>query len=568
MPMPRTPDGEEFTIDRFVSRRRSLRNEYASYQEHYAEIAANFRPRRGHYIREADQATVGGASVKIDGQKRHHQIINSTPLRVAKNAQSGLQAGVTSPSRPWKKLGPSDQQLLEIPGAREAFEELDKRMDFVLQKSNWYRATHTAYADFVDMGPAAVQIDSHADDVIRCHTHPIGSWVAAVNADGKTEAFYRDYRPTGHELRTKFGLGKLPRELQSEIKRDPYKRYDLHNAIEPNPFFAGEGAPALGLAVFPFISVWWVKGHEQDFLHTHGYYEFPVMVFRFYKTETGDAMGYSPGMDALGDAKQLQHMEKMKLRAIDKMVEPPLQAPLALKQKGVSLVPGKVTYHDSQQRIESLYNVNLRIDYVHADIQQIERRLSETFFEDLFLMITTGVTRQVTAREIEERHEEKLIMLGPVLESIHDEFLDPAVDRVLGIMRRAGLWPQFPDDLEGVDIKVTYTSILATAQRAVQTISIEQGFNFAATSAQFKPEILDRIDEDGMADEYFERIGFPAKAIRSVRDAKAIRDQRAQAAARQAQLEMGAQAASIAKDANAAQDLIQPNILDQVIRGA
>lgn len=201
----RTPDGEDFSIDRFMQRRRSLRNDYATYQEHYAEISQHFRPRRGNWIRDnADASVMVGQgttthSNKTDGKKRHQHIINSTPLRVAKNAQSGLQAGVTSPSRPWKKIGPVTQEHLEIPGARQAFEELDKRMDFVLQKSNFYRSTHTAYADFVDYGSAAIQIDEHEKDVIRCAVHPVGSWVCAVNADGRVDAFYRDYRLTGRE---------------------------------------------------------------------------------------------------------------------------------------------------------------------------------------------------------------------------------------------------------------------------------------------------------------------------------------------------------------------------------
>ena len=97
-------------------------------------------------------------------------------------------------------------------------------------------------------------------------------------------------------------------------------------------------------------------------------------------------------------------------------------------------------------------------------------------------------------------------MLGPVLESINDELLDPAIDRVLGIMRRAGLFPAAPSELEGVDFKVEYISILAQAQRAVQTVSVEQGVNFTSALAQQGwPEAVDRIEVDGTIDSYLER---------------------------------------------------------------
>lgn len=561
MPMPSLPDGSKFDIDRFVKRRSTLRNEFSSYRENYREIAEHFRPRRGFYLSTSEQ-TSGG---RPDGRKRHQHIINSTVLRVAKNAASGLQAGVTSPSRPWKKLGTSQPDHLEYPGAREAYDELDRMLDYVLQVSNFYSASHTSYADYVMFGPAAMQIDEDRDEVIRCQVHPCGSWVGASNARGRINVFYRDYRLTGHEIAEKFSESNIPGSVRDEIRRDPYKRFDVHNAIEPNPYYTA--GPAIGIAAFPYISVWWLKGHELDFLKVHGYHEFPVMVYRFSKSELNDAYGDAPGIDALGEAKQLQHQEEQKLRGLDMLVLPPMSAPTALRTKGVSMIPGHVTYYDGQQKVESLYNIDLPMQELRADIQEVERRLSELFFEDLFLMITQGVGRQVTAREVEERHEEKLIMLGPVLESMQDEFLDPAIDRVLNIMKRRGMWPEFPEELDGQEIKVEYVSILATAQRAVRTISMEQGLNFVGASVELLPEMLDRIDPDGLVDEYFDATGFPAKARRTIREAEERRAARAKAQQQQENMAMAGAAAQVGKDAAAINEQIQPNVLDQILGG-
>jgi hypothetical protein len=548
---------ERHDVQRYERRRQALRNDFTSYKNHYQELADHFRPRRGFFLSQTNN------DQPITGKKVHDKIINTSPLRSSKNAQSGLQAGVTSPSRPWKRLGPENPEMNEIDGVREFHSELDRRMDLVLAKSNFYQATHTAYADFVDFGPGCIQIDEHAEETIRCTVHPIGSWVAAKNADGHVDVFYRDYKVTGHELVDRFGEDALEPSLVTQIEKEPYKRHNLYNAIEPNPFFE-EGRPAIGVASFKYISVWWIGGRTKTFVREHGYHEFPVMVFRFYNADTGDVMGSSPGMDALGDAKQLQHQERTKLEAIDKMVKPPLQAPSSLRTAGVLAVPGKVNYHDSQQKIEPLWNLNLPLQYVLEDIRNIETRISQAYFEDLFLMITNNVAREITAREVEERHEEKLIMLGPVLESISDDFLDPAIDRILAIMQRQGKWPEAPPDLLGEGFKVEYTSILAQAQRAVQTVAIEQGLNFVGAAAPLIPEILDRIDADGMADAYFERIGFPPDAVRSVRDATALRAQRAAQQRANQMLEMAGQAASAAKDASAS-GLEDANVLSTMM---
>jgi len=353
-------------------------------------------------------------------------------------------------------------------------------------------------------------------------------------------------------MASKFGLENLPKDLQNKINLDPYKRHDLYNAIEPNPFYGGPDQPAIGIAGFPYISVWWVKGQGRDFIKKHGYHEFPVFVFRFYRSDTSDVYGSSPGMDVLGDAKQLQHQEGKKLRALDKLIDPPLQAPTSLRSKGVSLVPAKVTYHDGPNKVESLYNLNLPLQYILQDIEAIEKRIGEAYFEDLFLMISQTVNRQVTAREIEERHQEKLLMLGPVLESISDELLDPFINRVIGIMRRKGLLPQAPPEIEGVNIKVEYISILAQAQRAVQVVSLELGLDFVARAGQIFPSIQDRVNPDGLADAFFERIGFPPEATFSVKEADAGRQQRARSEAQAQSMANAGAAASVAKDASAA----------------
>jgi hypothetical protein len=548
------------TVDTYKRRRETLRQEFSTYRDHFWDIAQHFRPRRGFHLK----------GMKVDGKKRHMAIVNGTPLRVSKNAQSGLQAGITSPSRPWKKLGPRSTKANDIPGAKEFYAEVDRQMDFILGKSNFYRATHTAYADFVDFGPGAIQIDEDDEDVIRCQVHPIGSWVGACNARGRVDVFYRDYTPRGSELVEQFGEEKIPKPLMQKIRLNPMKKIDLFNAIEPNPYYV-KGQDAIGLASFPYVSVFWVRGHDEKFLDIRGYHEFPVMVFRFAKSEDVDAYGYGPGTDGLGDAKGLQSLERKEYVGLDKMVAPPLQAPLSMKQKGVSQVPNKVNYVDGEQRITSLYDLNLPLQYVQSKEAQCERRLSEAFFEDLFLMITRDVQRQTTAREIDERHEEKLVMLGPVLESLNDELLDPAIDRIIGVMRRANRMPQAPPDLLGEEFKTEYISILAQAQRAIQTIPIEQGINFAtaAAGAGF-PDILDRIDIDDTVEAYFDRIGYPPEGIRALKDAQAMREQRAADAAQERNLAMAAEGASAASDAvgaaGAAQQ-IQPNVLQQLLAG-
>src|SRR5258708_22639753 len=106
---------------------------------------------------------------------------------------------------------------------------------------------------------------------------------------------------------------------------------------------------------------------------------------------------------------------------------------------------------------------------LREDMAETQQRIRRAFFEDLFLMMAQSDelrgSQPVTAREVEERHEEKLIALGPVLERTNDELLNPLVDRVYDMMDARGMFPPPPQDLHGQRLKVEYISIMAQAQK-------------------------------------------------------------------------------------------------------
>ncbi len=85
-------------------------------------------------------------------------------------------------------------------------------------------------------------------------------------------------------------------------------------------------------------------------------------------------------------------------------------------------------------------------------------------FADLFLM-ATQLDDVRSATEIAERRDEKLVMLGPVLERPHDDLLEPLIGRVFQIMARAGEIPPPPSPaLDGLRLQPEYVSPMAAMQ--------------------------------------------------------------------------------------------------------
>lgn len=163
-------------------------------------------------------------------------------------------------------------------------------------------------------------------------------------------------------------------------------------------------------------------------------------------------------------------------------------------------------------------------------------------------MLSMQNTQQMTAREVAERHEEKLLMLGPVLEQFHNEVLEPLTLRTFGICLRNGLFPPMPEEITEAELKVNFVSLLAQAQKMVEMPSIERVVGLAGNLAALYPEITDMIDADEVIRKSANINGTPEKIIRSEKDVEQIRQQRAEAQAQAEQAQQVVEAAAPARD--------------------
>jgi hypothetical protein len=212
-----------------------------------------------------------------------------------------------------------------------------------------------------------------------------------------------------------------------------------------------------------------------------------------------------PAMVALGDIKQLQQETKRKAQAIDKMVNPPLMADVQLKNQPASVLPGGVTYINNLANnpgMKPIYTVMPPVQELMQDIKEIQERIKVIFFNDLFMMFQNLQAEPRSAAAVDARREEKLVMLGPVLERFENEALDPAIERIFGIMLRGGLLPPPPPELHGTFVKVQYVSMLAEAQRATGTAAIERVLATAGNLAGVDPTAMDVVDVRECLQEY------------------------------------------------------------------
>ena len=184
-----------------------------------------------------------------------------------------------------------------------------------------------------------------------------------------------------------------------------------------------------------------------------------------------------------------------------------------MKNRDVDSLPGGVTFIDGQQgKIETAFNVNLNLQHLLMDIQDVRQRINGSFYADLFLMLANATDTRMTATEVAERHEEKLLMLGPVLERLHNELLDPLIDNTFNRMVESGLVPPAPEELQGMELNVEFVSMLHK-HNCIGTNSIDRYVNNMGMVAQMKPDVLDKFDSDAWADGYADMLGEDPKLV-------------------------------------------------------
>jgi hypothetical protein len=518
----------------------ALQTERSSWIAHWRELSDYLLPRSTRFYK----------SDRNKGTKKHNAIFDSTASRSLRILSAGMMSGMTSPARPWFRLALPDEDLMDYAPVKSWLAETQGRMLNVFARSNTYLMLHACYEELGAFGTSASVIMDDYDALIHHYQSPVGEFALATDYRGNVNTIYREFEKTVAELVAEFGYDQCSRTTQALYNSGNLDAWvPIIHGIEPRSDRDARKADGKNK---PWRSVYFEPGREDagdKVLRESGYDRFPGLAPRWHKMP-GDVYGNSPGMEALGDIKQLQHEQLRKANAIDYQTKPPLQVPAGMKGRDLDYLPGGVTYVDApgaQNAVSTLFNVQLDLQHLLFDIQDVRERIRGAFYADLFLMLASTVPGRMTATEVAERHEEKLLMLGPVLERLHNELLKPLIDETFTRMVQADLVPPPPEALQGVELDVEFVSMLAQAQRAIGVNGVDRFVGALGAVAQMRPEVIDKIDVDKWADSYSDMLGVDPDIIVASENVAIIRQQRAQAQAQAQQM----QAAQMQADAAA-----------------
>lgn len=529
-----------------------LRINRYSWWVHARELADFFLPRRYKWLITPNQMGRGSPI--------NQHILDSTPTIAARNLAAGIMYGISNPTAPWFRLQFGRVDSTGTGPVAVYLRQVEEILFRVFQESNFYQALAILYFDLVIFGTASMLIYEDYDNVINCVNPCFGEYYADVNQQlNNVDVFYREFTYTIAQTVDRWGIENVSPAVAGLYKQGGSgltRELIIAHAIEPNYEPRKYGVPAH----FKYRETYWEWGgsaspqggssYSPGLLEKRGFYEAPNVTPR-WDTVANDAYGRSPAMDGLPDCKQLQLQVRRQAQGIDKLVNPPMQADIQLKNSPASLLPGGITYvaglmsSPNPAMLPVYGNWKPELAAMNENLELLRNRLKQIFYNDLFQTISQYQTRSnVTAQEINVRKAEALVMLGPVIHRLQLELLSKSVDRVFGICARGGLLPPAPQQLQGQDLSIQYISMLSLAQQAAQTAGIEGLMQFVMGLAPIDPAAVDKIDIDAAIERYSFLMNNDPRLIRTEQDVAQMRQQRQQ---QQAQAQAAEAAPKLAK---------------------
>jgi hypothetical protein len=512
-----------------VKRKGKLKAQRGSWETHWQDLSNYVLPNSADFNLKRSR-----------GDKRTTLLYDSTGVHANEMLAAGLHGMLTNPASNWFSLRVKNDSQ-DTGSSSEAKQWLEDTTNVVLSEIAapsvaFPSHIHEYYLSLCSIGTACMFVgEPSTREGISFRAIHIDEIFIAENADGIIDTVFRSFKMTVRQIVQKWGEESLsPRIKRMYEKQEFDKEIDLLHCVYPrDDVDKGKRAATM----LPVASVY-IDEKENHVLAEGGFHEMPYMVSRWSKT-VGEVFGRSPAMTALPDIKMLQEIMKTTIKAAQKVVDPPLLVPDDGVLGPIRTIPGGLNYYraSSGARIEPLLTGgNIGISY--EMMTDLRDRIRTTFFLDQLQF--QGAPR-MTATEVVERTERTLRLLGPTLGRLQSEFLGPMIERIYGVLSRAGRLPGPPESIAEQELKIEYVSPLARAQRQSETQGIMRTLEFIGPIAGMDPQAAQVIKGADTVRHIAELNGVPPMLLKSneelMEEAKA--QQEAQAA--QQQMMQGAQ---------------------------
>ncbi len=490
------------------------------------------------------------SEMMVDWRKR--KVYDGTAAIASQNLAANMNSGLTNPLFQWFLLKVRQEELNDDHGVKKWLQFTAKRIFEALQDSNFELSANECYLDLPTYGTSCMIEEVEENKVgdlkeLVFSAAPPGEYVFETDAKGNNINFWRVLKWTSKQLEEKFGYDKLPEVIQLQLKNQPdntdkhnvvlciYKRHDID---EMNRF------QVLSAEKRPYGRIYYLEAGLHQLGEEGGYYEMPVYTPR-WRTTSGSIWGNSPAMLCLSNVLSLNELEEYILKNLEKAVDPPT---IGTKRGVVGDVDLSAGGHTVVRSVNDLIPFLSKGDFNAGELKSNDLRdmINRTFFMD---QLQLKQSPAMTATEVNARFQLMQRLLGPTLNRLQVDWLDPLIQRTFGILYRYKKLPDLPAALQNAEaeLDIEYAGPMAKAQQENQAAAIEQYLETIAQMAAVFPAVLDVPKVSELAVQLAELRGLQLDKVFSKAEQQAKQYEQQKAALRAQELEQADQQAGILK---------------------
>jgi len=533
---------EKISAEAIIKNFDKLDSDRSNYHSLWQKLAKYCIPRKAYITKE-----------RHAGEKYAFDVYDSTAIQSSLVLAAGLHSYLTNPASKWFVLKTQDRKFMDDQSVKMWLKEAEDKIYDVLNSSNFAQMIHETYLDLSIFGTSGLYEEEDPTDIVRFFSWPIGDIFIEEDDRGRVITVYRRFKLTARQAQLKWGDKAGEAVKKALDNKNEQKKIEFIQCVTPRYERTAGTDDAQNM---PYAS-YYVEREKKQLISEGGYLEFPFFVPRFNK-HNDDPYGSSPGMVSLPDILQLNKMDETIIRAAQIKIDPPLSVPHGGYMLPIKWKPRAVNYRTSKDPKDNITPIITGVD-IPVGLEMEDRRrtiIKQNFFVDLFLLLAQK--ERMTATEVMQRVEEKMLILAPTLGRLMSELLDPIITRTLNILIRGGHIPPPPESIAGKDYVVEYTSPLARAQRFEEMKSINNAMTVIGNIAGMLPYVLDKINGDKVVDQIADLYNLSPDFINDDNTIKEIREGREEMQQMQAELEAAKTGAGAMKDASQAKKNAEP----------
>lgn len=410
------------------------------------------------------------------GQKKMDKIFDSTAIISTKEFANRMQANLTPIWNQWATFEISADLEAEIKAQNLDLNEIRKKLqetarivfDYI-NHSNFATQINEAYLDLC-IGTTMIMVQESDDPVklIEFETQPQVDIGFEKSGNGRVENAFKKTKCPGRDCERKYPGIELTDTLKDQIKQEPDKEICFINAM----IFDNDSR-----------NYWWLLIPDgcSSIVWSQEYEDLAPWVIGRWSVVAGEVRGRGPALDVLPDVKSLNKIKQFALQkaaidlsgiwtAIDDGVTNPYNIRIA---PGIVIPVGtNDRTSPSLQRLDTTNDLSL----TQFEVQEMQTNIKRSLFNDL--RDPNGAVRSATEISIDSR--ELAQRMGSAFGRLQTEILEPALNRVISILKRNKKIEDIKVDGRLVTIK--FTSPLSRAQDTEDLLAVEQAVAFVANT--------------------------------------------------------------------------------------